>query len=218
MRLYPDTPAARTRTLAKDLTVLALLALFAWTGAKVHDGIDELTSVGRSIQDSGRAISATTRNTAGAVDNAFADAGNAVDGIPLVGRQLGGTLRRAPSNATSALRSTGDEQGARIVRLGVEQVNRTEAAADWTGRLVFALPALVLVLWFVPGRLRQVRALQSAERALAGAPEHILAARAAYRLDYGTLRRHTEDPFGDLAAGRHAALVRALREDAGLRG
>src|ERR687897_2483464 len=106
MRLYPASPVARTRTATRDLVVLALLILFAWTGMKVHDGILELTSVGRGIQDSGRAISSTTRNTASAVDSAFADAGNAVDGIPLVGEQLGGTLRRAPAGATSALRST----------------------------------------------------------------------------------------------------------------
>jgi hypothetical protein len=216
MRLYPASPAARTRTLAKDLTVVALLVLFAWTGAQVHDGIDGLTSVGRSIQDSGRAISATTRDTAGAVDGAFADAGNAVGGLPLVGEQLAGSLRRAPVGATSALRATGDEQGARIVRLGVEQVNKTETAADWAGRLVFALPALVLLMWFLPGRTRQVLAMQTAQRTLAEAPDHILAARAAYSLDYKTLRRYTRDPFGDLAAGRHDALVRALRQESGL--
>ena len=216
MRLYPASAAARTRTLVRDLTVLGFLILFAWTGMKVHDGILELTSVGRSIQDSGRAISSTTRNTASAVDGAFADAGNAVDGIPLVGGQLGGTLRRAPAGATSALRSTGDEQGARIVRLGVEQVNKTETAANWAGWLVFALPALVLVAWFVPGRVRQVRAMGTADRTLRDAPEHILAARAAYSLDYRTLRRYTKDPFGDLADGRHAALVKALRQESGL--
>lgn len=216
MRLYPAAPAARTRTVVRDLTVLGLLIIFAWMGGKAHDGIVELTSVGRSIQDSGRAISATTRNTASAVDGAFADAGNAVNGIPLVGEQLGGTLRDAPSGATSALRSTGDEQGSRIVRLGVEQVNETEKAADWVGRLVFALPALVLLAWFVPGRIRLVTAMATAQRTLSGAPEHVLAARAAYSLPYKTLRRYTQDPFGDLADGRHAALVKALREESGL--
>jgi hypothetical protein len=216
MRLYPAASTARTRTIVRDLSVLGLLLVFAWMGVKAHDGIVELTSVGRSIQDSGRALSATTRNTAGAVDGAFADAGNAVDGIPLVGEQLGGTLRRAPGSATSGLRATGDEQGGRIVRLGVEQVNKTESAADWVGWLVFGLPAVVLLAWFVPGRVQLVHTMTTAQRTLAGAPAHILAARAAYSLDYTTLRRYTPDPFGDLAAGRHDALVRALREDAGL--
>ena len=113
MRLYPASATARTRTATRDLLVVGLLILFAWTGMKVHDGILELTSVGRGIQDSGRAISATTRNTAGAVEGAFADAGNAVDGIPLVGEQLAGTLRNAPSGATSALRPRATSRAAR---------------------------------------------------------------------------------------------------------
>ncbi|MBE2318759.1 hypothetical protein DVA67_022480 [Solirubrobacter sp. CPCC 204708] len=216
MRLYPASATARTRTLVRDLVVVGLLAVFAWTGVKTHDAILELTSIGRGIQDSGRAISATTRNTASAVDNAFADAGNAVNGIPLVGGQLGGTLRRAPSDATSALRAEGDEQGGRIVRLGVEQVRRTERAANWVGWLVFLLPSVVLLAWFVPKRSRQVLAMATAHRTLSHAPEHILAARAAYSLDYKTLRRYTQDPFGDLAAGRHDALVTALRRESGL--
>jgi hypothetical protein len=52
---------------------------------------------------------------------------------------------------------------------------------------------------------------------LIGAPEEILAARAAYSLPYRELARYTRDPFGDLAAGRHAALLAALADDAGIR-
>ena len=51
---------------------------------------------------------------------------------------------------------------------------------------------------------------------MSGAPEHILAARAAYSLDFETLRRYTPDPFGDLAEGRYDQLVTALRREEGL--
>ena len=217
MRLYPASPVARTRTATRDLVVLALLILFAWMGVKVHDGILELTAVGREIQDSGRAISATTRDTAGAIDGAFASAGGAVDGVPLVGEQIAGALRNAPRDATSELRATGDEQGSKIVRLGVEQVRRTETAANWAGWLVFLLPSSMLLIWALPYRARQVGAMQVAQRTLSGAPEHILAARAAYSLDFKTLRRYTPDPFGDLAEGRYDKLVTALRREEGLR-
>ena len=44
----------------------------------------------------------------------------------------------------------------------------------------------------------------------------LLATRAAFHLPFGTLLRHTRDPLGDLAAGRHDALVAAELEDAGL--
>jgi hypothetical protein len=215
MRLYP---AGRLgRTLAGDLALVALLVVFAWLGVRVHDAVAELAIVGRSIQDSGRAVSATTRDTAGAIDGTFSGAASQVQGIPVVGGDIANALRAAPRGATDRIRRTGDDQGAKIVRLGVEQVRRTFQLARLVGWLTFALPALVLLAWRVPPRVRQIMTMRSARRTLAGAPEHILAARAAYNLPYGTLRRYTRDPFGDLAAGRHAALLAALADDAGVR-
>jgi hypothetical protein len=217
MRLYPATASGRNRTLIGDLTVLALLIVFAWMGVKVHDAILNLSSIGRGIQDSGRSIAATTRDTAGAIEGTFNGAAGQVQGLPLVGGDLAKALREAPRGATDPLRQTGDEEGARIVRLGVEEVRRTEQAANWIGWITFLLPALVLLAWKLPARVRLVSRLESAQRVLHDAPEHILAARAAYNLPYGVLRRYTQDPFGDLAAGRHAALITALEDDAGVR-
>jgi hypothetical protein len=57
--------------------------------------------------------------------------------------------------------------------------------------------------------------MTAAGRMLHGGPPEILAARAAYNLPYRALARYTADPFGDLAAHRHAALLNALAEDAG---
>src|SRR4051812_6023093 len=145
MRLYPASASGRNRTLVGDITVVLLVVLFAWTGVKVHDAILALTSIGRGIQDSGRTISATTRDTAGAVDGAFGDAAQQVQGLPLIGGDLANALREAPRSATDPLRETGDAQGARIVRLGVEQVERTEQAANWAGWLVFLMPTVVLL-------------------------------------------------------------------------
>src|SRR3954454_12290254 len=119
MRLYP---AGRTgRTVARDLAVLALLIVFAWLGVKVHDAVAELASVGRSIQDSGRALAAPTRDTPGGVEGAFNCVAGKVQGLPLVGGDLANALRDAPRAATDPIRASGDAQGAKIVRLGVEQ-------------------------------------------------------------------------------------------------
>jgi hypothetical protein len=217
MRLYPASPYRATRTAIGDLLVILLLVLFAWVGVKVHDGILNLASVGREIQDSGRAVSATARDTARGIDDAFSSAGGAVDGVPLVGRQLGDALREAPQAATDSIRDNGEREGARIVRLGREQVRRTEQAANVVGWLMFLLPAAVLLAFRLPPRIRLITRMSTARRTLGGAPEHILAARAAYSLPYGTLARYTRDPFGDLAAGRHEGLLAALADDAGIR-
>ena len=218
MRLYPASSYRAARTLAGDLARRSSCwSLFAWVGVKVHDGILELTAVGREIQDSGFAVSATARDTAGGIDDAFASAGGAVDGVPLVGQQLANALRDAPRGATDSIRENGEREGARIVRLGREQVRRTEQAANVAGWLTFLLPAVILLAWKLPPRVRLITRMSTAQRTLRGAPEHILAARAAYSLPYGTLTRYTRDPFGDLAAGRHDGLLAALADDAGVR-
>ncbi len=94
-------------------------------------------------------------------------------------------------------------------------------AARVLGLATFALPAALLLLLAIPGRVRQVRKLTAAAAALDGAdaPERrrLIARRAAFGLPYGTLLEYTPDPIGDLAAERHDALVAAALDDAGIR-
>jgi hypothetical protein len=216
MRLYPASPRRAAATVAGDLAVVLLLCVFAWAGMRVHDAVAELASIGRGIQDSGRAISSTARETTSAVEGAFNDAAATVEGVPLVGGDLANALRDAPRSATRPLQETADEQGAQLVAAGREQERRTYQLAKLVGWLTFLLPALVLLAWKVPGRVRQVKQMTTAERLLRGAPEHILAARAAFSLPFSTLTQYTHDPFGDLAEGRHRALLAALADESGV--
>jgi hypothetical protein len=214
MRLYPASPARRAATLAGDLLVVLLLALFAWTGVKVHDGIAQLAGVGRGIEQSGRGIADTARDATGAVRNGFDQAGAAVGGLPVLGDDLKNALLQAGRSATRPVDSAADQQARRLVALGREQERQTYRLAKFVGWLTFLIPALLLLAWKLPARAGQIRRMSVAGRALRGAPEDVLAARAAFNLGYRALARHTPDPFGDLAAGRHAALLAALADDA----
>src|SRR5215218_947744 len=69
MRLYPDLPALRARTIAADAAIVVLVLLFAWLGFKVHDAVDELAGLGRGVSDAGRSV-----------QGGFSTAGNAVGG------------------------------------------------------------------------------------------------------------------------------------------
>jgi hypothetical protein len=217
MRLYPASPTGLSRTFASDVAVILALCLFAWLGLKVHDGIAELAAVGRGIQDSGRAISSSARQTTSAVEGAFDDAANRVGGLPLVGGDLAGALREAPRGATRPLRETADVQAARLVALGREQERRTYQLATLVGWLTFGIPALLLLALTVPPRIRGIVRRTRAQRMFDRAPRDVLAARAAYNLPYGQLARYTRDPFTELAEGRHAALLAALADDAGVK-
>ena len=89
------------------------------------------------------------------------------------------------------------------------------------GVLTWLIPSILLLTRFLPDRLRQIARLTNGARVLQSAPmtperRELVARRAAYGLPYADLVRHTRDPFGDLAAGRHDALVAAEFESAGL--
>jgi hypothetical protein len=216
MRLYPAAPGQRAATVAGDLAVILLLCLFAWVAVKVHDEIDGLASVGRSIEDTGRGLQASTRDATGAVRGGFDSAAGTVQGVPLVGGQLAGALRSAGRSATQPVNGAADAQARRLIAAGREQERETHRLASLAGWLTFLLPAVLLLTRAVPPRVGRIRRLTAGERAVRGAPPEILAARAAYDLPYAALLRHTPDPFGDLAARRHAALLAALAEDAGV--
>jgi hypothetical protein len=199
MRFYPDIPSRRASTLAADFLTILALVLFGWIALEVHDAVDRLAVLGDGVNEGGSSI-----------EDGFDTAADAVDGTPVVGGEL-----------AEGLRDAGEGSGGNVADLGREGEDRTHRLADILGIVTFGLPALFLLLWTVPPRVAQMRRLSAAERVLVegDSAEHrrLVAMRAAFALPYGQLLRYTEDPLGDLEAGRHDALVRAALEDAGLR-
>lgn len=199
VRLYPDVPARRARTVARDVAVVLLLGLFAWLGVTVHDTIDQVAVLGSGVAASGTAV-----------QDGFDQAADAVEDIPLVGDDVAGGLSAA-----------GGGTGGQVAELGRQGEDSVHDAATLLGILTFALPAALLLALTLPGRVRQVRALTAAAAVLRGTddPERrrLVASRAAFGLPYGTLLEYTADPIGDLAAGRHDSLVAAALDDAGIR-
>jgi hypothetical protein len=199
MRFYPDIPSRRASTLAADLLTILALVLFGWIALEVHDAVDRLAVLGEGVNEAGSSI-----------EDGFDTAADAVDGTPVVGGEL-----------ADGLRDAGEGSGGNVADLGREGEDRTHRLADILGIVTFGLPALFLLLRTVPPRVAQMRRLTAAERVLVegDSAEHrrLVAMRAAFALPYGQLLRYTQDPLGDLEAGRHDALVRAALEDAGLR-
>jgi hypothetical protein len=221
MRLYPTIPRRRMATIASDVGVVFLLALFAWLGFKVHDTVAELAAFGRGIQEAGTSVGTTAVDAADAVRGGFESAAGAVEATPVVGDRLADALRSTGERGAAPVERRGQAQAQRLVDAGRDGEQRALATAHLLGWLTFLTPAILLLSRAIPPRVRQARTLGAAERVLTGDGldrdrERALAARAAFSLPYATLQRHTEDPFGDLIARRHHGLIRALGEDAGL--
>ena len=199
MRYYPDLPGPRSRAIVGDVVVVGLVALFAWLGFTVNDTFDELASLGRGVQEAGNSV-----------QGGFEDAGGLLGDVPIVGDDL-----------DSAFSEVGQQTGGNTAELGAEGESAVEDTARLLGWVTFALPTLVVLLWAVPRRVMRVRRLTAATRMLGNARDaerrRLLAMRAAFGLPWETLRAHTPDPIGALAAGDYEPLLTALYEDAGLR-
>jgi hypothetical protein len=198
MRIYPDTADDRGRAVAKDALVLLTLFVLAWLALKVHDTVDKLAVLGTGVHDSGAAV-----------EDGFGAAADAVSGVPVVGGELG-----------DALRDAGSGTGGKVADAGAAGEERVHDLANLLGFLFFALPASILLITTLPGRIRQVRELNAAERLLDTSSDErrrLVAMRAAFTLPATELARHTKDPLGDLAAGRYDELIDAAYDEAGLR-
>jgi hypothetical protein len=197
--LYPELRRPRYRALVGDLVAITLLVIFAWAGFKVHGAVDKLAVLGEGVQASG-----------GVVRDGFESAADAVDGTPVVGDEL-----------ADGLRSAGEGSGGEVVELGEQGEEGAHDLANVLGFVTFALPALIVLVIWLPGRVSQVKRLRAASQVLRdGESEErrrLLAMRAAFSLPYGQLLAYTPDPIGDLEDGRYDALVAAALEDAGLK-
>jgi hypothetical protein len=197
MRLYPDTADDRGRAVAKDALVILTLIVLAWLGLKVHDTVDKLAVLGTGVHDSGQVV-----------QDGFDSAADAVDGVPVVGGELG-----------DALHGAGEGTGGNVAQAGADGEQRVHDLAKLLGFLMFAIPASILLVLTLPGRIRQVRELNATDRLLDISTEdrrRLVAMRAAFSLPAAELARHTRDPIGDLAAGHYDPLIDAAYDKAGL--
>jgi hypothetical protein len=198
VRLYPDQPGSRVDLMARDLAVVLALVLFGLIALEVREAVDRLAVLGEGVESAGKGVS-----------GGFDAAADAVEGTPIVGDELG-----------DALRGAGQGSGGEVEDLGRGGAGAAHDLANLLGILFFAMPATLLLLWALPPRIRQVRRLNAAARAVGVlSPERrrLLAMRAAFGMPYGELLRFTKDPLGDLEAGRYDALVKAELEQVGLR-
>jgi hypothetical protein len=199
MRLYPELHGPRARAATADIASIVLLAIFVWAGVKVHGAVDRLAVLGEGVQASG-----------GAISGGFESAAEAVDGAPIVGDDLAGELREA-----------GEGSGGEVEELGRQGEEGAHDLALVLGFVTFALPALLVLTRWLPGRVAQVQKLRAASAVLGDDTteerRRLLAMRAAFSLPYGQLLGYTSDPLGDLVSERYDALVAAALEDAGLR-
>jgi hypothetical protein len=172
--------------------------LLAIAGVWVYQRVDSITVLASGVTTAGESV-----------QGGFADVADAVSGIPVVGDRL-----------SDAFSSSGDATGGNVASLGRQGEDAIHRTALLVGALTFLIPATLLLGLTLPGRIRGIRRMTQARNVFAddGDPERrrLLALRAAMSLPVDDLLQYTDDPIGDLVAGRHDRLIAALDAEAGL--
>jgi hypothetical protein len=198
LKLYPDVPERRRSRIVRDLVVAAMLVFLAWMGVWVYQRVDSITVLATGVTSAGESV-----------QGGFSNVADAVSGLPVVGGKL-----------SDALSSSGNATGGNVAGLGRQGEEAIHRTALLVGFLAFLIPAMLLLGLTLPGRLRGIREMGEAQRLLIddGSPERqrLLAMRAALGLPVDHLLEYSDDPIGDLMAGRHDRLLEALYAESGL--
>ncbi|MDQ3576298.1 MAG: hypothetical protein M3443_01555, partial [Actinomycetota bacterium] len=141
MRLYAERPVRRLRQLAADLGAVLVLVIAVLAATEARDAVLEFRAPGAGLVDAGNRLSGTFNSAA---DNA--------DDVPVVGDSLAAALH------------TGAEGGARLIEAGRWQIEAVEGVAFWLAAAMIAVPVLLLLLLWLPFRLRFARQAGAAAR------------------------------------------------------
>jgi hypothetical protein len=168
------------------------VALVLWTVAWVWMGV----TVGHEVRGLGELSGTVDR-----LGRAVIAVGGVVAELPLVGDRVAGAAGEITGAGRNAVASAGEaRESARSVGLLL-------------GISIALIPSSPVLLLYLPRRLALARERRALRLALIGGrtPEldRLLAERAVIHLPYHRLRQVSEDPYGDLCAGRHRPLADA---------
>lgn len=189
MTLYADLPLRRALQVAGDLAVVLWAWLWIEVAGAVRDATLRLAGPGRRIDASATDLASRLR-----------DAGDRVSGVPLVGDEV-----RSPFDGAG-----GAAEG--IAGAGRDQVAAVESLAHWLGLVVALVPILLVLLVWLPRRVRFVRRATAGRRFLdARADLDLFALRAMAHQPLHVLARLDDDPAGAWRRG-DARVVEALAD------
>lgn len=181
----PSGPAL----VALDLLVLGWVALFVFLGVLMYDAVQELAALSTSVTTAGRAVDDTGR-AIGSLD------------VPLVGGVLGGVGQQIQEAGRSVIGTAGTAR---------EGIDRLALITGLLVAILPSLPLLAYYAPPRLTRARETRAVKAALEDGAGDPllEHFLAQRAAVNLSFRELRRVSIRPWRDIEEGRVEDLAAA---------
>jgi len=204
MRLYPDVYSRRFGWMLADLFTVAWIYLCVQAGLFVNRLVLQLDALAQGVINAGKTFDSWIRSFESAVPS----------GVPY----LSDFLRRTAEGLKS-------HSGDSLISAGLAGSHAIHRLALLLAVIVAAIPIFLLLMLFVPRRLRLIYDMQGVHvtirRALAK-PEltpqmlEILAGRAIYTLPYHRLLAYSQNPAEDWHLRRFEPLARAELERHGL--
>lgn len=187
MKLYADTGSRFARQLLADVLVLVWVVAWAWVGNVVHDGTMELAGPGLQLDESATSLA-----------DSMTEAGDVLGDVPVVGGAASAPFDRASGASES------------LAEAGRAEVQAVERLAFWLGLSIALIPILVVLAFFLPGRVRFVREAGAGQRFVDADPDvELFALRAMSHQPMHVLARISDDPVGAWQRGDRE-VVRAL--------
>lgn len=199
MKLYADRPARVLRQLFGDLLVVIGVYWAVRLGQGTHAKVGALAVPGREAEQSARSLDGRLRDTAGSLRD-----------TPLVGDTIAAPFRDLAATSRDLAATAQDYQ------------DSVERLATLAGLLVAAVPIIVLLVLWLPGRLAWVVEASAASRLLRRTPAaaELLAVRALARQPLRRLAGLEPGVVAGWKAGDAAAtdeLARLELDELGLR-
>jgi hypothetical protein len=174
MRFYADAAVRRRLQVTGDAVLVLWIALWIALARKVHDAALHLAGPGYKIDSSASDLAGRLR-----------DAGRTVSKVPLVGDDV-----RKPFNSAG-----GAAEG--LAGAGRQQVEAVQSLAHWLGLTVALIPILLILMFYLPVRIRFVRRATAGQRFLdARSDLDLFALRAMAHQPLHVLAHIDEDPAG----------------------
>jgi hypothetical protein len=185
MKLYADTPTRREWQLATDVLVVAWLAFWIWLATKLFGLVLKLGVPGQKLAGAGDGMA-----------DGLSDAGSKVHRVPVAGDSLAGPFTKAADAARTLADAGRDEQ-------------HTIRQLAWVfALLLLAVPVAVVLLGWLPRRVRWIRRASSAAAWRGGgAGRDLLALRALATQPLRRLSTVDDDPVAAWRRGDPDALA-----------
>lgn len=189
VKVYADDNRTFATQLLLDVLVVAWVVAWIWIGVLVHDAVLELRGPGLRAEASATELGAS-----------MSEAGGALEDVPYVGDDVATPFDSASAAADS------------LAAAGRSSVETVERLAFWLGFGLAVVPVVLVVLRYLPARVRWVREDTAGRRLLESADDPgLFALRALGHRSLSELARISDDPAGAWRRG-DAEVVARLAE------